>query len=137
MYSGSPIDTIYVSADGNRPSIVSQMSRARPKTFLRGLYRCEANTHPNRSVSSARDRSRNFPLVQFHLNGFLTSGLDSVLSLVHDGLGRVGGFVFELLGGLKGRALLAALPQEDTGDLDNTNASKEEVDGGEAGRLSS
>lgn len=43
--------------------------------------------------------------------------------------------MFQLLGGFEGRALLAALPQEDTGDLDNTNASKEEVDGGKAKKM--
>jgi hypothetical protein len=39
--------------------------------------------------------------------------------------------VFELLSGLEGRALLAALPHEDTGNLNNTNASEEKVNGGE------
>lgn len=45
-------------------------------------------------------------------------------------LDRVGGLVLQLLDGLGGTALLAALPHEDTGDLDGTNASKEEVNGG-------
>jgi hypothetical protein len=36
------------------------------------------------------------------------------------------------MGSLKGRALLAALPHEDTGDLNDTNASEEEVDSGKA-----
>jgi hypothetical protein len=33
MYSGSPIDTIYVSANDHRLSIGSKMTRARLKTF--------------------------------------------------------------------------------------------------------
>lgn len=37
----------------------------------------------------------------------------------------------QLLGSLRGRALLTTLPHEDTANLDDTNASKEEVDGGE------
>ena len=89
--------------------------------------------YPSKSFSFHYPQSQpHFTLVRFHL-----SSLHGLLNLVYDGLGRVGGFVFELLGGLKGRALLAALPQEDTGDLDNTNAPEEEVDGGKAGRLTS
>ncbi len=89
--------------------------------------------YSSKSFSFQYPRSQpHFALVRFHLRS-----LNGVLSLVYSGLGRVGEFVFELLGGLKGRALLAALPHEDTGDLDNTNASEEEVDGGKAGRLRS
>lgn len=89
--------------------------------------------YPSKSFSFQYPRSQpHFALVRFHLRS-----LNGVLSLVYNGLGRVGEFVFELLGGLKGRALLAALPHEDTGDLDDTNASEEEVDGGKAGGLRS
>lgn len=41
--------------------------------------------------------------------------------------------MLQLLSSFQGRALLAALPQEDTGNLDDTNASEEEVDGGKPG----
>lgn len=69
------------------------------------------------------------------LSGLLTSSLHGVFSLVHDSLGRVCNFVLELLSGLKGRTLLAALPQDDTGNLNDTNASEEEVNGGKARKV--
>lgn len=50
-----------------------------------------------------------------------------------DGLGGIGDLVLDVLGSLRGRALEAAPVQEDTRDLDETDASEEEVDGGEAG----
>jgi len=56
--------------------------------------------------------------------------LDGTLGGVGNSLDRVRGLVLQFLSSLDGTALLAALPQEDTGDLDGTNASKEEVNGG-------
>lgn len=70
--------------------------------------------------------------IQVRLRAF-----DGRLGLRGDSLGGVSDLVLEVLGSLLGRAILkAASVQEDTGDLDDTDASEEEVHGGEAGIIS-
>lgn len=88
------------------------------------------NKYPSKSFRIQSPATATSLLFSFCLS-LLNSSLHGALSLAHNGLGRVGSFVFELLGGLKGRALLAALPHDDTGNLNDTNASEEEVNGGE------
>lgn len=78
--------------------------------------------HPQQPLLSRTDLSR-----------LLASGLHSVLGRTDSGLGGIGGLMLHILSSLQGRALLAAAPQEDTGNLNNTNTSKEEVDGSEPG----
>lgn len=59
----------------------------------------------------------------------LVALLQSSLGSLLDCLGGVDHFVLDLLGSLSCRAGLAAFPEEDTGDLDDTDASQEEVHG--------
>lgn len=131
MYSGSPIDIIYVSANGkqtlDRISNESPSSQHFSAKVSLNAKQISIQMFPVPATATATSL-----LIGLRLSGLLTSSLHSGLSLVHDGLGRVGSLMLKLLSGLKGRTLLAALPHEDTGNLNNTNASEEEVDGGKA-----
>ena len=51
---------------------------------------------------------------------------------MRNGLSRVRNLVLHRLSSLCARSLQATAVHEDTADLDDTNASQEEVDGGEA-----
>lgn len=60
----------------------------------------------------------------------LDGALDSTLDSGGSTLGRLNSLLLDILGGALGGALEALAVHVDTGDLDNTNASEEEVDGG-------
>lgn len=129
MYSGSPIDTIYVSANGKQ--ILDRIPNESPSS---------QPFSPEISLNAKQISIQIFPvpatatatslLISLPLSSLLASSLHSCLGLVHDSLRRVDSLVLQLLSGLKGRALLAALPHEDTGNLNDTHASEEEVNGG-------
>jgi len=67
-----------------------------------------------------------------HLGRFLAGSLRSAFHFGGYGLDRLDCLVLELLGSFHRGAFLTALPEEDPGDLNKTNTTKEEVDGGEA-----
>lgn len=60
--------------------------------------------------------------------------LSSTLRLRHNRLGRTGNIMLQRLGSLHARPFQATAVHKDTGDLSNTDASQEEVDGGETGK---
>lgn len=68
-------------------------------------------------------------------NPNLSRLLSSTLSLSSNCLSRVRNLTLHRLRSLHTRPLQATTVQEDTGDLDKTNASQEEVDGGETTKL--
>ena len=66
-----------------------------------------------------------------YLSRLLNSLLDSALGRLGGGLDGVNSFMLNHLGGFDARVRLVALPHEDTGHLDGTHASEEEVHSGE------
>lgn len=61
--------------------------------------------------------------------------LSDTLRLMRNGLSRIRNLVLHRLSSLRTRSLQATAVHEDTADLDDTNTSQEEVDGGETTRI--
>jgi hypothetical protein len=115
----------------SHPKRASSLTRC-AQSFLRrakNLYRYRSKCNQAQLSKLSHSNTESSAYLSGLLN-LLDDLLSGTLSLVGDSLDGGNGLLLELLGGLNGRAVLAALPQEDTGNLNGTNTSEEEVDSG-------